>query len=94
MLFSTRDYVSLACQALYLTVKVYQGLLPHEHETWGTRSVVCLHPLVVIGRGYLCNSTSGQSENRIELLHVALQFYTQLFRCSLCNNTEVGYAKY
>ncbi len=27
---------------------------------------------------------SGQDLSRIELLHVALQFYMQLFKCSLC----------
>ncbi len=54
--------------------------LPHEYFTcivYG--SVVCLHPLMIIGaptRGYLCNCTGGQSEkdlSRIELLHVAFQ---------------------
>ncbi len=37
------------------------------------------------------NRTSTHSSS---VLHVALQFYTQHFRCSLCDNTEVGYAKY
>ncbi len=62
----------------------------NREEAYG--SVVCLHPLVIIGhngaltRGYLCNCTSDQSEkdlSRIELLHM-------LFSCSLWN-AEVGY---
>ncbi len=46
------------------------------HESWGT---LALHPLVVIGAPTLVViCTSGQSEkdlSKLELLHVALQFY-------------------
>ncbi len=82
---STYFTLSLASQTLYLIVKVEKGLvimrmfisLPVGNNTLACiayGSVICLHPLVIIGaptHGYLCNCTSSQSEKdliKIELL--------------------------